>query len=110
MVDPVVIVVAPIGRGKFSASYCSQVLVESSNIPFCDAARVLTGYPPRVERRPAGGLKPHALQRTAASFRSMVPMVPRGSGCTLESRLRAHTAAKKLRDFDLSAIHRKRLL
>ena len=35
--------VAPVGRGKFSASFLGRVLVESSNIPFCDAARVLAG-------------------------------------------------------------------
>jgi hypothetical protein len=39
----IVIVVAPVGRGKFSASYLGRVLVVSSNIPFCDAARALAG-------------------------------------------------------------------
>ena len=38
-----VITVAPVGRGKFSASYLGRVLVVSSNIPFCDAARALAG-------------------------------------------------------------------
>jgi hypothetical protein len=40
-VDPVVILVAPVGRGRFGASSGGRVLVESSTAPFLDAARVL---------------------------------------------------------------------
>jgi hypothetical protein len=43
MVDPIVIVVAPVGRGRFRASYGGRLLVESSTTPFLDAARVLAG-------------------------------------------------------------------
>jgi hypothetical protein len=43
--------------------------------------------------------KPHALRRTAASFRSMVPMVLRGAGCTLEaSRAQGSKKASRLRE------------
>lgn len=37
------IVVAPVGRGRFRASFCGRILVEASTIPFIDAARVLEG-------------------------------------------------------------------
>lgn len=37
------IVVAPVGRGRFRASFCGRILVEASMIPFIDAARVLEG-------------------------------------------------------------------
>jgi hypothetical protein len=43
MIDPVVIVVAPVGRGRFRASFGTRLLVESSTTPFLDAARVLAG-------------------------------------------------------------------
>src|SRR5258707_12310782 len=36
-------VVAPVGRGRFRASFCGRILVEASMIPFIDAARVLEG-------------------------------------------------------------------
>jgi hypothetical protein len=43
MVDPIIIVIAPVGRGRFRASHGGRLLVESSNTPFLDAARVLAG-------------------------------------------------------------------
>jgi hypothetical protein len=43
MVDPIIIVIAPVGRGRFRASFGSRVLVEASSTPFLDAARVLAG-------------------------------------------------------------------
>src|SRR5260370_2715380 len=54
----IVIVVAPVGRGKFNASYLGRALVESSNIPFCDAARALAGE--------AGELATRIVMRHAA--------------------------------------------
>src|SRR6267154_6368595 len=41
--DPVVILVTPIGRGRFRGSCGGRVLVEASATPFLDAARVLAG-------------------------------------------------------------------
>jgi hypothetical protein len=42
-VDPVVILVAPLGHGRFRASFGGQLLVKSSAMPLLDAARVLAG-------------------------------------------------------------------
>ena len=39
----IIIVVAPVGRGRFRASFGGRVLVETSSTPFLDAARVLAG-------------------------------------------------------------------
>jgi hypothetical protein len=43
MADPIIIVVAPVGRGRFRAQVDGRVLVEASTMPFLDAARVLAG-------------------------------------------------------------------
>jgi hypothetical protein len=43
MIDPVVILVASVGRGRFCASLDGRVLVSSTTTPLLDAARVLTG-------------------------------------------------------------------
>jgi hypothetical protein len=42
-VDPVVILVASVGRGRFRASLDGRVLVSSTTTPLLDAARVLAG-------------------------------------------------------------------
>ena len=39
----IIIVVAPVARGRFRASFGGRLLVESSNTPFPDAARILAG-------------------------------------------------------------------
>jgi hypothetical protein len=43
MIDPIIIVVASVERGRFRASFGGRVLVETSSTPFLDAARVLAG-------------------------------------------------------------------
>jgi hypothetical protein len=52
------IVVAPVGRGRFRASFDRRVLVEGSSTPFLDAARVLAGEGvdpgTRIVMRPEG--------------------------------------------------------